>query len=298
MRAGLIIALLLLGAFNASAQYKRIKKKVSYDKGTLFVHWGYNRTKYTSSNIRFVGPGYDFTMQGAKAHDNPEKFSSVYFNPNSVSVPQFNWRIGYYFKKNWAISFGQDHMKYLFQHKNEVLLSGYINEGVDQVTNWEGTYEGAPIVTDRGTFHYESSDGLNYMRFELTRTDQWLRLGELDRFAISTNMGLSVGGLLSYTDFRFAKTDINGNVVDDIRTISLSGYGISAHAGVRLEFFRNFYLMPNLSGGLMNHLKNRTRNNDPTSYAKHVFGFGEFNVVGGFLFYIQAKNKCDSCPKW
>jgi len=36
-----------------------------------------------------------------------------YFNSGNITIPQYNFRVGYYFKPNWDISFGIDHMKYV-----------------------------------------------------------------------------------------------------------------------------------------------------------------------------------------
>jgi len=288
----LVIALMLLVPITSDAQSKYMKKKVTYAKGTMFGYWGYNRSGYTKSNIRFAGTGYDFTLEGAVAHDNQSPFSAnVYFNPSKITIPQFNTRIGYYFKDHWAISFGYDHMKYVFADKNEVLLSGTIEPGIDDVTNWSGTYSGEAVTTDRENFHYENSDGLNYLRFELTRTDQWLKFGNRDWFAVSTNIGVSTGGILSFDDFTFAGRK-------DMRTISMSGYGISLHMGPRLEFFRHFFIQSNLGGGFMHQLKVKTRPNDPTAFARQSYGYFEFNTVVGFFLYIRSINACDSCPVW
>jgi len=283
---------LFLVPYLTTAQSHRSNKKVSIAKGTLFGYWGYNRSAYTKSNMRFVGPGYDFTLSGAVAHDNPSPFdASVYFNPQKITIPQFNARVGYYFKNHWAISFGYDHMKYIFADKNEVLLSGEINPGVDTETNWEGIYNSEPIITDREKFHYENSDGLNYLRFELTRSDNLIRLGQNSQFVVSSNVGVSTGGILSFNDFTFAGRK-------DMRTISMSGYGISVHAGPRLEFFRHVFIQASLGGGFMHQTKVRTRPNDPTSFARHSYGYVEFDTTIGFLLYIRSKNGCDDCPVW
>jgi len=284
----ILLSLILLPLF--SQGQKRMKKKVSYAQGTLFGYWGYNRSAYTKSNMRFVGPGYDFTLAKAVAYDNPEPFdASVYFNINKITIPQFNARIGYYFKDHWAISFGYDHMKYIFAHNNHVNLSGQIDPGVD--TNWVGTYNSEPVITDRKLFHYENSDGLNYLRFELTRTDQWLKFGEKDWFAVSTNLGVSAGGLLSFNDFTFAQQK-------NVRTISLSGYGLSGHIGARFEFFRHVFIESKMGAGFHHQVKVRNRPNDPSAYTRHAYGYASFETVLGFLFYIRTKNGCDSCPTW
>tara|TARA_R110002072_G_scaffold251518_5_gene410422 strand:- start:20104 stop:20967 length:864 start_codon:yes stop_codon:yes gene_type:complete len=284
----LLLILLVLAPFFSEGQ-KRMKKKVSYAQGTIFGYWGYNRSAYTKSNMRFVGPGYDFTLAGAVAHDNPEKVGAVYFDPSRISIPQFNARIGYYFKDHWAISFGYDHMKYIFADKNEVTLSGKIDPGVDN--NWSGTYSAEPVITDRKVFHYENSDGLNYLRFELTRTDQWLKVGNKDWFAFSTNVGIAAGGLLSFNDFTFAQQK-------SVRTISMSGYGVSAHLGARFEFLRHVFIETKLGGGLNHQLKVRNRQNDPSAYTRQAYGYASFETVVGFLLYIRPKNGCDSCPNW
>ncbi len=288
MKSILLFALLLLPFFTEAQS----KKKVTYAKGTVFGFWGYNRTGYTKSNMRFVGSGYDFTLQGAQASDNPEKFTfDSYFNITKITIPQFNARVGYYFKNHWAISIGYDHMKYIFKDGNQVKLSGTIDPGVDEVTNLSGTYSGADFTTDRETFHYENSDGLNYLRVELTRTDQWVRLGKKDWFGISSNVGVSGGGLLTFNDFTFAGQK-------DVRTISMSGYGLSLHTGVRFEFFKHVFLQSNLNGGLQHVLKAKNRPNDPTAFTRHAYGYFEFNTVLGFFFYLRGKNACDSCPVW
>lgn len=284
------IALFLLLFWSFIADAQKGKRKVSFAKGTIYGYWGYNRSGYTKSNMHFVGPGYDFTMKGAKAHDNPEKFdAAVYFHPKKVTIPQFNARVGYYFKDNWSISFGYDHMKYIFADKNEVLLSGSLDPGIDMA--WSGLYSGESITTNRDQFHYENSDGLNYLRFELTRTDQWWKNDKNDWFAFSTNFGVSAGGILSFNDFTFAGEK-------DIRTISLSGYGVSGHLGLRLEFFRHFFIQPNLGAGFHHQVKVKNRPNDPSAYTRHAYGYYEANIVFGFLVYLREKNACDICPTW
>ena len=54
-------------------------------------------------------------------------------------------------------------------------LSGTINPGVDLETNWSGTYINEPVITQEASFHYENSNGLNYIRAEVSRVDQWYR---------------------------------------------------------------------------------------------------------------------------
>lgn len=288
MRYLLLIFICTL-SFIGDAQHKRMKKKVSYAEGTLFGYWGYNRSGYTKSNITFRGPGYDFTLAGATAYDRPEEFGSAYVDPRRFTVPQFNVRIGYYFKDHWSVSLGYDHMKYVFADNNQVMLSGTIDPGVD--SNWVGTYNAEPVVTHQEEFHYENTNGLNYISLRLMRTDMLFNVGSKEWFAISTDVGIGAGAILSINDFTF------GGRKDQF-TSSLSGYGLTGHLGLRFEFFRHFFIQPQFGGGLLHQTKVRTRPNDPTSYARHAMGYIEFNTTVGLLLYIRSKNGCDSCPVW
>lgn len=266
------------------------KKKVSYAKGTLYANWGYHRSGYTKSNLHFAGAGYDFTLKGATAYDQAPKFSGdTYFNPKNIAQPQVSARVGYYFQDHWGLSLGYDHMKYIYADNNAVSLSGTIDPTLN--AEWSGSYTGESVVTHKEVFNYGSSDGLNYIRFELTRTDMLAKFGKKDWFAVSSNAGLSVGGLLSFTDFTFA-----GQA--NRRTVSLSGYGISLHAGLRLEFFKHLYLQSGLSGGIHHQVNVLSRPNDPSANVRQSYGFVMWDNSIGILLYVRPTNGCDSCPVW
>lgn len=289
MKVFLLILLFSLPIM-ANAQHKRMKKKVSVSSGTLFGYYGYNQSGYTRSNIRFSGPSYDFTLSDAVGHDQPlENGITTYFNPAKMTLPQYNLRLGYYFRNNWAVSLGYDHLKYVFADHNAVFLSGSIGAGVD--TAWQGTFNAEPITTDPNHFGYDNSDGMNYLRIELTRSDQLFTVGDLDWFGITSNVGGSVGTLLTSNRYKFAQKE-------DLQTMSMSGYGVSLHFGARFEFFRHFFIQPNFSAGFMHQVNVDTRPNDPSSFARHAFGYIEGNIVAGFLLYVRSKNGCDSCPVW
>lgn len=284
-----IALIILLFSVPVHGQYKRMKKKVSCDEGTMYGYWGYNRSVYTKSDIRQVGPGYDFTLANSVAKDNPASFDpSVYFNPQKMGLTQFNARVGYYFKNHWAASIGIDHLKYNFIDGNQVLLSGTINDGVDSL--WNGTYNAEPVETNNNHFLYQNQ-GLNHIKLGIERTDHFVRFGGLDQFVISSTFGAGIGGLVTSNDFTFAQQR-------DVKTTRFSGYAVSINAGARLEFFRHFFIQPNFSAGVMHQVRVNTRQNDPSSYARHAYSYAELDMLFGFFLYIRPKNGCDSCPVW
>ncbi len=283
-----VLSILLICSAIVHAQ----RRKVSTNKGTVFVQWGYNRAHYTESNLRVVGPGYDLTLSGAKAVDRPEPFSAkAYFDLTNITVPQFNFRAGYYYKDKWAFSFGYDHMKYVFNENNKVTLSGTIEPGIDTISNWSGTYTGQAITTNYNHFHYENTNGMNFIRFELMRSFPLYTPKSTKNFSITGNLGVSAGTILSVNDFNFL-----GKF--DRVTYSISGYGLAATSSLRFEFFKHFFLQSSLNSGFVHQLKVRTRPNDASSYARQALGYVEYNVLLGGLFYIKPKKKCDDCPSW
>lgn len=288
MKKLILLAVLSVIGLNAQAQYT--SKKKSTAPGTLFFYWGYNRSIYTPSTIRFIGPGYDFKLKGVEAADRPSTNINEYINFNSITVPQFDVRVGYNFKRNWAISFGYEHMKYVMKHGPTYFLSGSINPGIDLANGWSGTYSGDSIVTNENSFHYENTNGLNYINVQLTNVFK-IYSSEKGNFAITTLMGVGAGPILSYNDFTFAGEK-------SMETVSLSGFGASGHFGLRAEFFKHLFVAANIQGGFMGQYRVKTRPNDYDSHAKQAFLYGQRDIVVGALFYLKQSDKCNTCPNW
>jgi hypothetical protein len=283
----LITSLLLVFSLYSQKKFSN-KKKVSNAKNTLFAYWGYNRSFYTKSDIRFKGQGYDFTLSNATASDNPSTDIKQYVNLKSITVPQFNTRIGYYYKDQWCISLGYDHMKYLFDNNNQVMMSGVVNEGVDSL--WSGIYENRPTITNANHFHYENSNGLNYIRLELMRSLKLYQTRD-KLFAITGNFSFGSGMMLTISDFNFQQQF-------DRYKASISGFGFSSHLSIRFEFWRHFFIQPEFSGGWINLTKVKLRKSDPKAIAKHHFWYYQNNITIGALFYLKPKNGCMDCPNW
>jgi hypothetical protein len=285
-----LILLVVLSVISLNAQAQYTAKKKSTAPGTLFFYWGYNRSIYTPSTIRFIGPGYDFKLKGVEAADRPSTNINEYINFNSITVPQFDVRIGYNFKRNWAISFGYEHMKYVMKHGPTYFLSGSINPGIDLANGWSGTYSGDSIVTNENSFHYENTNGLNYINVQLTNVFK-IYSSEKGNFAITTLMGVGAGPILSYNDFTFAGEK-------SMETVSLSGFGASGHFGLRAEFLKHLFVAANIQGGFMGQYRVKTRPNDYDSHAKQSFLYGQRDIVVGALFYLKQSDKCNTCPNW
>lgn len=204
-------------------------------RGQVFVTWGYNRAYYNKSDIHFKGDGYDFTLYDVDAEDIPEEYSTkVYLNPKQFTVPQFNFRAGYYFRENTAISLGWDHMKYHIIPTQLVVIDGYIDPEKYNAPNYTGTYDNEYFMYDPGFMNYHHSDGFNFIRLALEQRIPFYQ-SRSQNHVFAMNGSVSLGAMMPWTDFTFLGEHHRNKP-------HFAGYGASIHAGFRYEFFKYFFL--------------------------------------------------------
>jgi hypothetical protein len=283
--------LLSVVSFAQHGTLYRIKHKVSNAPGTLFMTWGYNRSYFSNSKIHFFGPNYGFSLSNIPAVDDPKPYDrDIYFRRATINTTQYNGRIGYYFKKKYALSVGIDHTNYITRETNKSQLSGTFYEGADTVNNWIGTYYNNFVTIDHNKINYNNQGGLNYLRLELTRTGLLYRSHEKN-IALSSNLGLGIGALVTKNTFLF-----NGR--QDVPQRSLAGIGFSITTGLRIEIFKNLTFQSEIQWGHMSLQHVKTRDFDETDYAKQKFLYASVITSGGLLFFIRPTNECDTCPLW
>jgi hypothetical protein len=206
---------------------KDIKRNFSR-QGEWFVHWGWNFSWYDTSDINFKGPGYNFTLKDVKAHDRPSKLSLDYINPLEITTPQFNLRFGYFFKDNYSISLGWDHMKYVMDIPQTVKVSGYIDPTISNPAIPTGTYAGkydnVPLTVKADMLTYEHTDGFNYVSTELERYDDiWVASSQKNMLTLETGVGAG---------FIIPRSDVRLFGVGENNFWNFAGYGVSVKAGL------------------------------------------------------------------
>jgi len=285
----LLILSLMFVSISVDAQKWSSKRKYSVKKNALYLYWGYNRSIYTKSDITFDGYGYSFVASDVKASDRPSRDFKTYVTPNTISVPQFNIRVGYYYADHWDLSVGYDHMKYVMD-KNQTL---YLNGTITSTTSSElyGTYDNTSgkIPIREEDLHYENTNGLNYISVQLNNTTPRYESNN-KKFRINQRLGFGAGPVVTQTDF-------NWNGVQYHSNFDITGFGISLHTGVRFDFFNRFFFQSNWSGGFIALPHNRTIEGQP-DYARQKFVYGQWELLGGFVFYLPDIKGCDTCPDW
>ena len=268
----IIIALLMLittVSFSQEEVESQDFRDVKSNKGKMYVFWGWNRANYSASDITFKGDDYNFTLQNVKAIDKPKPFGIYYFKLDEVTIPQTNFRIGYFFKENYTISIGVDHMKYVMRNNQTVKFDGELPAGSDTFTT------GSEIFLDEDFLLFEHTDGLNYVNVEVSRfdnLDNWLKF-PIKNIDINLTEGVGVGVLYPKTN-----TTLLGKERYD--EFHVSGYGISAHVGLNITFFKHFFIQSNMKVGYINMQDVRTTASKTDSASQHFSFFENMYVFG------------------
>jgi len=268
MRSTLIILFLFSLTSVGNSQTVKIDSNSSKNKGKFYISWGWNAGWFSNCDIQFKGADYDFLLEDVVATDRQTPFGlDPYFHPGRITVPQTNFRLGYFFNEKWNISLGFDHMKYVVQQYQTVNITGSINAG----NEFDGTYVNEPIELTKSFLEFEHTDGLNYINVELRRFDQ---LFLKKWFELNLVSGAGVAALIPRT-----KTVLFDDYNRD--AYHISGFGFAPLLGVNLTFFDWFFLQSEFKGGYI-HMPNVRISPNAGDKASHSFFFGQLNYVFGF----------------
>lgn len=251
------------------------EKYTARNKGKFYVYWGGNRENFSKSDIRFKGTDYDFTLYDVEAHDKPKGWHLDYINPARMTIPQTNLRIGYFINDHYNISIGVDHMKYVMYNDRRVQYSGaYPNAG-----SYGENPVGNELTLTEDFLLFEHTDGLNYVNTEIARVDDisgLLGLPNTDMFQINTVGGLGVGLLYPKTNTTLLGKDRH----DDFH---ISGYGLSAKAGLNFTFLKHFFIQTELKGGYINMNDIKTTKSSADSASQEFWFLQRIITVGGIF---------------
>jgi hypothetical protein len=267
MKLTFTIIILFLTTFSGFAQ-EEPEAEPEGNKGKIYFYWGWNRGTFSNSDINFSGSDYNFTIKEVVADDRQSSFNAkTYFVPGNATIPQYNFRIGYFITDNYNISFGIDHMKYVMRQDQTVKIDGEIN---NSGTGYDSTYSNDPIQLTEDFLQFEHTDGLNYANFAFRRFDE---IYEIYKIKISLTEGLGVGILYPRTNI----TLLNEERYDEFH---LAGYGIDAVVGVNISFLKYFFIQSELKGGYINMPDIRSTNSD-SDKASQDFFFSQIMIVFG-----------------
>ena len=219
MKYLLLCCLLPLSIF---AQKTRTERK-----GEFYFSWGYNKEWYTRSNVKVNQPalGNQYTLHQVRSHDNPGWDKGIFNIP--LSIPQYNWRIGYFFNKQKGLAFeiNFDHTKHIIQDGQTMRISGTLGgRGVDS----------SILFSSANGFYYFLNNGANFLLFNLVK--RW-RLWE----APNKNFTLDALGKGGFGPvIPHVENSLFGNKNTD--GFQFGGWNVGAEAGLKATFYRHVFL--------------------------------------------------------
>ncbi len=228
-----ICCLLLLFPLVSIGQAKTDEKKVVTNdvkkerRGEFYFSWGYNKEWYTNSNLFIDQPSLknNYQLKGIQSHDNIGWDKGIFNIP--LSIPQYNYRIGYFFNKKKGLAFEIN-----FDHTKHIITDG-------QQANLVGTLGGRNVDTtinfSKGNgFYYYLNNGANFLLFNIVKRWNWeeSKSGNF-KFDFLTKAG--IGPVIPHVENSFfGKPNEDG--------FQFGGWNIGIEAGVRATFYKHVYL--------------------------------------------------------
>lgn len=282
MKINLIRFNLIFIAFLLSINFLIGQEGASSTKGYLYASWGYNRNFYTTSDISFISEQYNFTLRDVKASDRPQALSfDNYLNPKNLSIPQYSFRFGYYLTDNIHISAGMDHMKYVVNQNQSVLIDGFINSKTN--TQYNGDYNSQWIEIKKGFLEFEHTNGLNLVTIQ---ADYAFSIAQFfnNKFRLRYNVGIGGIWVGTKSDVRILDEGIDNDH-------HLAGYSLCVQTGPRLEFNKLVYLDIQSRGGYIYLNDIFIENELAPKRASQAFGFLNYSASIGVMIPIKKMFK-------
>ena len=227
MKRVVVLLSLVLMVLNVFAQEKKKERK-----GEFYFSWGYNKEWYTRSNVRVMQPGLgnDYKFVGIEGHDHPGWNEGLFHL--ALSIPQYNYRIGYIFDKKhglgWEINF--DHTKFIFADQNAHVVGKLNNRQVDT----------SIAFNKLNGYYYYLNNGANFLLFNLTKRWNFYQ-DKKNNFKLDGFAKGGIGPVIPHVENQFGYTPDSTKERNDPH-FQLGGWNIGAEAAIRATFFKTIYL--------------------------------------------------------
>jgi hypothetical protein len=193
-------------------------------KGEFYFSWGYNKEWYTRSNVHVEQPelGNDYTFKNVRAHDNPGWNKGLF--SKALTIPQYNYRLGYFFKDDLAIEINFDHTKYIIDQQ-EVRYKGRMdNKPVDETVEWH----------QENGFHYFLNNGANFLLFNIVK--RWgLYEHPTDKIRIDMLGKAGVGPVIPHVDNSLFGQQNNPD-------FQIGGWNVGVEQAIKATFYKYAYV--------------------------------------------------------
>jgi hypothetical protein len=224
MKKGMLVILFSFQIIVSLAQKKE-------RKGEFYFSWGYNKDFYTNSNIYVNQPALNnnFVFKNTVLVDHPGWDEGLFNTP--LSIPQYNYRFGYFFDKNkdWAFEINFDHAKALIKDNQTVHLVGtYNGAAVDSSFIFSKLGEGV------SKNYYYLNNGANFLLFNIVKRDRFKTLSTKN-IAIDGLAKFGIGPLIPHV-----QNSLFGK--ENISKFQFGGWNTGVEYALRSTFHNKLFL--------------------------------------------------------
>ena len=251
-------------------------------KGNLSIEAGLSTSRFAKSDLTLSGNEFLLTFQDAKFNPINSSNSSPF---SDFFKKQYHLGLGYTVKRGVQLGLTMDNFQYELAPQ-VYNINGQITPGFDQIGGLSGTYQSAAIPSDSVAFAF-TAESTKQIALNLNLIQNLFRTKNR-MFVVNGLYGLGLG--LSH-----ATISANFGSAYQSSIPSMSGFGLRAHAGLRIEFFRHFYLLTDVAGAGLFQKNMRLDVSDQSQRATQNVWAGQVNLSIGTVFYLGKKSNCD-CP--
>jgi hypothetical protein len=202
-------------------------------------------------------------LHNAKAHDFPT-FDAIYKVPTQISIPQYNYRFGFYLNNahTKSIEINFDHIKYVVTDGQTVHVTGKI----------DGVNVDGDSVLNKATFlHLEHTDGGNLLHINFAQQKTLFTTIDKSRPLVKLIWKAGAGINIPRTDFTWRGDRLNNN-------FHIAGYNFAAEAGARIYPFKKLFFEETGKTGYVRYL-NALANTTQLKGNRVRHGFGYFELI-------------------
>jgi hypothetical protein len=226
MKRKISVAIVILIAFTAFFGPSTASAQKSKRKGEFYFSWGYNTEWYTHSNLHIEQAelGNDYTFKKIRGYDHRGWDETFFTKP--LTIPQYNYRIGYFFnkKKNLAFEINFDHTKFIFA-----------NQRAHLVGTLDGKYTDTTVTFNEANgFYYFLNNGANFLLFNIVK--RWeVYHSPNEKIKIDFLGKGGIGPVIPHVENSFFGKKNTPN-------FQLGGWNVGFEGAMRATFFNTVYL--------------------------------------------------------
>jgi hypothetical protein len=224
----LLLFSLFIAPVVTSAQTKKKKK------GELYISWGYNTEWYTRSTLKIKQSalGNNYRFKDVRGHDHRGWDDGLF--SQAVSIPQYNYRLGYFFnnKKDIGAEINFDHTKFIFADNQLVHVKGTVD---GKSYNEQVLFKENDAPNADSSSYYFLNNGANFLLFNIMKRWHW-STNKKENVKIDAITKFGIGPLIPHVQNKFFDQPENKP------HFQVGGWNTGVEGAIRSTFYKHVYL--------------------------------------------------------